>query len=97
LLKSGAEPLLHPDDVLALLELRASPTPSPALDDDAAACWDAVLRGASDIGAIARASGLSHRAAAGAVASLEIEGLLSVDLLGTVRPSPAASTPRARG
>ena len=93
LLKQGAEPILHPDDVLALLKMRAVPTVAPALDGDAASCWDAVQRGATDIGMIARASGLSHRAAAGAVASLEIEGLLTVDLLGFVRASPAATTP----
>jgi hypothetical protein len=55
-----------------------------------------VQRGATDIGTIARVSGLSHRAAASAVASLEIEGLLSVDLLGFVRASPAAATPFSR-
>lgn len=94
LLKEGAEPILHPDDVLSLLELRAEPTPAPALDGDAATCWDAVLRGATDVGAISRASGLSQRAAAGAVAMLEIEGLLTVDLLGFVRPSPAVQSPK---
>lgn len=96
LLKDGAEPILHPDDVLDLLQVRALPTPAPALDGDAAACWDAVMQGATDVGAIARASGLSQRATAGAVAMLEIEGLLTVDLLGFIRPSPGLQPPRAR-
>lgn len=85
LLKQGAEPLLEPNDVLALLDMQAAPTPLPLLDGDAAACWDAVQQGAADIAAIARVSSLSHRAAASAVSALEIEGLLVVDHLGIVR------------
>jgi DNA processing protein len=96
LLKKGAEPILHPDDVLALLDMRAVPTASPTLDGDAAACWDAIGRGATDVGGIAQASALSHRAVMGALSALEIEGLVTVDMLGQVRPSLAPSRAVAR-
>ena len=97
LLKKGAEPILHPDDALALLNMRAVPTPSPALDGDAASCWDAIQRGAGDVVEIARASGLSQRAVMGALSALEIEGLVSIDMLGAVRPSSTPARPVARG
>ncbi|MES2522926.1 MAG: DNA-processing protein DprA [Gemmatimonadota bacterium] len=90
LLKRGAEPILHPDDVLALLKLTASPTPGPVLDGDAASCWDALQQGARDVAGISRLSGLAPRAAASALAALEIEGLVTIDLLGAVTPSIAA-------
>jgi DNA processing protein len=96
LLKRHAEPILHPDDVLALLKLQASPTPGPLLDGDAASCWDAVQQGARDLASIARISGLTSRASASAVAALEIEGLLSVDLLGMVSPCVSTFSPVAR-
>ena len=97
LLKRGAEPILHPDDLLFLLNMRAMPTPSPSLDGDAATCWDSLQRGATDIDAIVRDSGLSHRAAMAAITSLEIEGLVAVDMLGGVRPSATAPYHVARG
>ncbi len=85
LLKRGAEPVLDPDDVLALLELRAEPTVTPALDGDAATCWSAIAAGASTLDAIARMAKLPLRTVAGAVSILEMEGLLTVDLLGDIR------------
>jgi DNA processing protein len=97
LLKRGAEPILHPDDVLSLLDMRAVPTPSPVLDGDAAACWDALQRGAIDVADIARSSGLSQRAVMGAVSALEIEGLVVVDMLGSVRATTTAPRATARG
>ncbi|HYW30008.1 MAG TPA: DNA-processing protein DprA [Gemmatimonas sp.] len=96
LLKRGAEPILHPDDVLSLLKLTATPTPGPLLDGDAASCWDALQKGARDSAAISRISGLSARASASALAALEIEGLVSIDLVGTVTPSIAAFTASRR-
>ena len=85
LLKRSAEPILSPDDVLALLNLRASPVAPPALDADAASCWDALCSGASDVTAVARRSGLSVRATSAAVAALEVEGLISIDPAGHIR------------
>lgn len=98
LLKQGAEPILDPSDVLSLLDLRATPTPAPRLDAHAAACWDAVLQGASTIDAIALAGKIPHRVAASAVSALEIEGLLSVDATGMVRAAivPGFAAPRVQ-
>jgi DNA processing protein len=53
LLKQHAEPVLAPDDVLALLNLRAQPTPSPVLDADAASVWSAIVAGIVDFPTIA--------------------------------------------
>lgn len=92
LLKRGAEPVLEPDDVLALLELRATPTPLPPLDANAASCWSAIAAGASSFDAIARATSLSLRTVAATVSLLELEGLLSVDVTGTVRSSIGRQT-----
>lgn len=97
LLKQGAEPICEPADVLALLKLKATPAPAPMLDGDAAVCWDAIQQGATDIAGVVRLGGLTFRAAAGAVSALEIEGLLTVDLLGNLSPmlvggSPARAT-----
>ncbi len=95
LLKEFAEPILSPDDVLAMLELRAEPTPAPLLDGDAAACWDAIARGATDVDALARMSALSTRAAAGALTALELEGLVHIDVTGQFRPSIAFAAQRS--
>ena len=89
LLKRSAEPILCADDVLTMLNLRASPTVGQRLNGAAAACWDAVQQGALDVASIAAASGLSPRATASAIAALEVEGLLVVDIVGTVRPTLA--------
>ena len=87
LLKRGAEPVLDPDDVLALLELRATPTTLPPLDANAASCWSAIVAGANTFEAIARASQLSLRTVAATISVLELEGLLTVDVTGAVRSS----------
>ncbi len=97
LLKAYAEPLLSPEDVLDTLALRAEPTPAPVLDATAASCWDAILRGASDVVTIARVASLSTRVAAGALTALELEGLVHVDATGRIRTTLAdratAATP----
>ncbi len=85
LLKRSAEPVLSADDVLALLNLRASPVTPTALDADAASCWDALCNGASDVTAVARGTGLSMRATSAAMAALEVEGLISIDPGGRIR------------
>ncbi len=87
LLKRGAEPVLEPDDVLALLDLRATPTSMPLLDANAASCWSAILGGADTVEAIALAAKLSLRTVAATISILELEGLLTVDVTGAVRSS----------
>ena len=87
LLKDGAEPILDASDVLTMLHLVAVPSGRPRLDGDAASCWDAVERGAVTLAGIAELSGLSARSVSSAIADLEIEGLLNVDMLGYVRSS----------
>ncbi len=87
LLKAGAEPVLSPEDVLAMLALRAEPTPPPRLDGDAASCWDAICRGAMDMHTVTARSGLTARAVSVAMTALEVEGLLSVDAAGVIRPA----------
>ncbi len=89
LLKECAEPLLVPDDVLAMLSLRAEPTAAPLLDGDAATCWDAILRGASDVPSVVNLTAMSSRAAAVALSALELEGLVHIDLSGHVRTTIA--------
>jgi predicted Rossmann fold nucleotide-binding protein DprA/Smf involved in DNA uptake len=91
LLKAHAEPLLSPDDVLETLSLRAQPTPQPILDADAASCWDAIVQGAADVGAVARAAHVSVRAAAAALTALEVEGLIVVEATGRIRTSALPS------
>ncbi len=91
LLKEFAEPLLSPDDVLETLALRAEPSTPPLLDGDAARCWDAIMRGTVDLASISARSGLATRAVATALTSLELEGLITVDLLGNVRTTMAHS------
>ncbi|MEQ1694004.1 MAG: DNA-processing protein DprA, partial [Gemmatimonas sp.] len=91
LLKAYAEPILSPEDVLEMLELRAAPTPAPLLDGDAAACWDAILRGATDLQAMARGADLTTRAAASALTALELEGLVHVEASGRIRSAIATA------
>src|SRR5690606_17955540 len=76
--------LCEPADVLRLLNIDASPPLVPTLTDNAARCWDAMRQGATDITAVARASGLSHRTVASVVSSLEIDGLVTVDAGGRI-------------
>jgi DNA processing protein len=92
LLKEGAEPLLEPEDLLAMLELRGQPTASPILDGDAATCWHALMQGADDIAAVARLSSVPTRVAAAAVTALELEGLVQVDATGRIRQTIAAAS-----
>ncbi len=94
LLKEYAEPILAPEDVLRILDMRAEPTPAPLLDGDAATCWDAILQGATDVDDLARIAGLSTRAAASALTALELEGLVQVDLTGRIHPAIAFATSR---
>ncbi len=93
LLKRGAEPILSADDVLALLSLRATPTASPVLDANAAACWTAVLNGVMEVSAIAVACRLPLRAVMAAVSTLEVEGLLHLRSDGTVCADASARGP----
>lgn len=82
-----AEPILAPSDVLALLSMAASPTVGLALDGDAALCWDALQRGASEIAAIAKYTGLPVRQVTATMALLEIDGLVTFDAAGRVCPA----------
>lgn len=81
-----AEPVLTPDDVLALLRLSASPTVGLTLDGDAASCWHALTAGATDVAGIARATGLPVRHVSSVLALLEIDGLVTFDAAGRVQP-----------
>ncbi len=85
LLRDGADVIAEPDDVLALLNIDASPVAQPRLSGDDAQLWDALSYGAADIATLARRAGISTRCAAGAVSALEIAGLVQVDLLGNVQ------------
>ncbi|MCA0376384.1 MAG: DNA-processing protein DprA [Gemmatimonadetes bacterium] len=85
LLRDQAHPLLDPDDVLRLLGRETAPPQLPALDGDAARCWDALQQGADEPAAIAAHTGLTFTAVQGALALLEIDGLVSWDLGGRVR------------
>ena len=85
LMKDFAEPILAADDVLELLQLRAQPTPTPLLDDSAAACWHAIGQGASSIAQISVEASLPTRAVASALSVLELEGLVTVEHDGRVR------------
>jgi predicted Rossmann fold nucleotide-binding protein DprA/Smf involved in DNA uptake len=82
-----AEPILSPDDVLALLRLEATPTAGLALDGEAALCWHALKNGARDGAAIALETGLPLRQVSSVLALLEIDGLVSFDAAGHVHPA----------
>ena len=82
-----AEPILCPEDVLALLSMAASPTVGIALDGDAALCWDALQQGATELSAITRHTGLSPRQVSAVLALLEIDGLVTFDAAGHARPA----------
>ena len=92
LLQDGAQMLCSPDDLLAELQLtRGRPAAPPALEGDAAACWDAVTAGTADVAELARRAGLDVRRANIALATLELHGLLEVDAAGVVRPLVSVS------
>lgn len=82
-----AEPVLLPDDVLALLDMAAAPTIGVTLDDEAARCWDAVQQGALDAAEIARVSRMPLRQVSVVLAMLEVDGLITFDAAGRVRPA----------
>lgn len=84
LLRDGAHLIAEPDDVLALLNIDASPVAQPLLSGDDAQLWDALASGSADIATLAGRSGLAPRNAAAAVSALEIAGLVRVDHLGQV-------------
>jgi DNA processing protein len=87
LLKRHAEPVLSPDDVLALLSITAPAVPRVTLDGEAAQCWDALQRGASDVAEVARLAGMSTRQASAVLALLEIDGLVSFNAAGRAHPT----------
>ncbi|MDQ6611908.1 MAG: DNA-processing protein DprA, partial [Gemmatimonadota bacterium] len=91
LLRDGADVIAEPDDVLALLNIDASPVAKPFLSGDDAGVWDALTAGAADIPTLARRAGISTRNAAGAVSALEIAGLVHVDVLGNVQSSAGSA------
>lgn len=92
LLKAHAEPILHPNDLLALLSMAPVPTTGPVLQGEAADCWHAIHQGALDVETVARTTRLSVREVAAQVALLEVEGLLTVDLLGRIQPTVGLGT-----
>lgn len=92
LFKANAEPILAPDDVLALLDLRAEPSAAPMLDGDAAAVWAAICQGASEYAAVATRSGLSTRQVAAAITALELEGLVHLEPTGRIRNALVSGT-----
>lgn len=90
LLKSHAEPVLSPDDVLALLDMKPLPPQQPALSGTAARCWDAIQTGARDAVSIAKHTGIPLREATATLALLEIDGLISFNPAGQVVPATLA-------
>jgi len=91
LLKAHAEPILSPDDVLRLFDMTPTPAHGPALDGVSAQCWDAVQRGALTTSDVARMTGLTDRDASSVLALLEVDGLLTFDVGGRIRPSVSVS------
>ena len=89
LLRDGAHLIAEPGDVLALLNVDASPVAQPLLSGDDAQLWDALASGAADIATLAHRAGLAPRVAAASVSALEIAGLIRVDHLGHVHSAHA--------
>jgi DNA processing protein len=85
-----AEPILAPDDVLALLRMAATPTVGLALDGEAAICWHTLTNGADSAAAVARETGLPLRQVSSVLALLEIDGLVTFDAAGRVHPAIGA-------
>ena len=84
-------PLLSPAVLLGMLSLDPSPPLLPAVDGDAAQCWDVVRQGAATLAEIAHRSGLTFRATSTAISALELDGLVSMDTGGKVRATIAAT------
>ena len=91
LLRDGVHFISEPDDVLTLLKVDASPLAQPLLTGDDAQLWDALTQGSAEITLLARRSGMTTRNAAACVSSLEIAGLVHVDLLGVVHATVCAA------
>lgn len=85
-----AEPVLAPDDVLAMLRVAAMPTVGLALDGDAAVCWHALVNGADSAATIARETGMPLRQVSSVLALLEIDGLVTFDVAGRVHAAVGA-------
>jgi DNA processing protein len=90
LIQQGAQVLCSPDDLLAELGLARRSSAPPALEGDAAACWDALQAGTTDVVTIATRAGLDLRRANVALSALELHGLIEIDAVGTVRPLVSA-------
>jgi DNA processing protein len=87
LLKAHAEPLLHPDDLLALLQMTPLPPHGPVLSGAAAACWAAIADGKDEPSTIAAHSSLTQREVTIALGLLEIDGLIQFDAVGRITPT----------
>lgn len=87
LLHSHATALLRPDDVLTELKIASLPPQGPVLGDEAALCWDAIGQGMQEASTIAQHTGLAPRRVAALLAMLEIDGLVTVEAGGQVRPA----------
>lgn len=86
LFKQGAEPILDPEDVLALLKVQGRALPAVSLDREAARCWDALREGGGTVAEVAERAGIPVREAAAVLSRLEVDGLVAFDLLGVARP-----------
>lgn len=86
LIQQGAQVVCSPDDLLAELRLERRVSVPPALEGDAAACWDALQAGTADVVTVASRVGLDLRRVNVALSALELHGLIEVDVAGTVRP-----------
>lgn len=84
LIRDGAHVITEPDDVLALLNVDASPAIGPHLSGEDAQLWDALTNGAADVATLAKRAGLTTRNAAASVSALEIAGLVRIDHTGFI-------------
>jgi len=86
LIQQGAQVVCSPDDLLAELRLAPRSAAPPALEGDAAACWDALQAGTADVVTVATRASLDLRRVNVALSALELHGLIEIDGTGTVRP-----------
>jgi DNA processing protein len=86
LIQQGAQVVCTPDDLLAELQLERRIGAPPALEGDAATCWDALQAGTADVVTVASRAGLELRRVNVALSALELHGLIEIDAAGTVRP-----------
>lgn len=87
LIRDGAQVICSPDDLLAELGIERAGSRAPALEGDAAACWDALQRGCADVSVLASRANLDLRRANIALSALELHGLIEIDVSGDVRPT----------